>query len=159
MFRLMTANVSVLARRAVALAASLCVIAAGAGFGGATRADAANPTVCGMLSAAEMRGWWGTDMRVSKEPGIVDCQWVPANGSDASLTVQIVSASAYVEPKLGHGFRKLTGIANRAYVVNDLGGWSAGALKGAKAVVIRGGGGKTTRDTIVTILKTLVKKV
>jgi hypothetical protein len=142
-----------------ALAASLFVIGAAACFGGLARAEAANPKVCAMLSASELRGWWGKEMTVSTVPGIVDCQWVPADGSTGSLTVQIVSARYYNEPKLGTGFKKLAGIADRAFVVNSLGGWSAGALKGKKAVVIGVDGGKTTRDTAVTILKTLARKI
>ncbi len=147
-----------LGRRVIALAVSLCVIGGVAGFGGASRAEAANPKVCAMLSASDLRGWWGKEMTVSKEPGIVDCQWVPADGSQGTLTVQIVPARYYDEPKLGNGFKKLPGIGDGAYVVNDL-GWVAGALKGKKAVVIRVSGGKTTRDTAVTILKKLVPKV
>ena len=142
-----------------ALAASLALLAGGVALVNVSRADAANPKVCAMLSASELRGWFGKEMTVSKLPGIVDCQWVPAAGSDGSLTVQIVSARYYEEPSLAKGFTKLRGIGDGGFVAKDFPKWRAGAWKGKKAVMIGVDGEKTTRETAIAILKTLVRKI
>jgi len=122
------------------------------------RATQASKT-CASVSSAALAAWWGKAMVPSKMPGIVDCQWVPADGSSGTLTVQVVPARYYTEPKLGANFKPLSGIADRAFVVHDMDGWNAGALKGTKAVVILVTGGKTTRATAIAILKSLVPTV
>jgi len=114
---------------------------------------------CSSISSGALDAWWGKAMVPSKFPGIVDCQWIPADGSTGTLTVQVVPARYYDEPKLGQDFKRVSGIGDRAFVVRDMGGWNAGALKGARAVVILVSGGKTTRATALAILKTLLPTV
>jgi hypothetical protein len=122
------------------------------------QAGNANRT-CASVSTGALRAWWGKEMVPSKFPGIVDCQWVPADGSSGSLTVQVVPARYYEEARLGADFKRLQQIGDRAFIVRDMGGWNAGALKGAKAIVIHADGGKTTRATAIEILKTLIPTV
>lgn len=114
---------------------------------------------CASLSDATVSGWFGKPMEPSKIPGIVDCQWVFVDKSQGSLTVQVVPARYYDEPSLAPNFKVLTGIGDRAFVEHDMGGWNAGARKGAKALVIHVDGGKTNRATAITVLKTLLPTV
>jgi hypothetical protein len=113
-----------------------------------------------MLSANQLHSWLGKSMKLgdmSDMPQAQGCQWLPADGSDGGLTVQIVPARYYLEPKLGHGFKKLTGVGQRAYIVPSLGGWEAGALKGSKAVVIGTPG--ISQLNAIAVLKTLAGKI
>jgi hypothetical protein len=113
-----------------------------------------------MLSANQLQSWLGKAMKLgsmSDMPQAQGCQWIPADGSVGGLTVQIVPARYYTEPKLGNGFKQLTGIGEKAYIVPSLGGWQAGALKGSKAVVI--GTPNISRTNAIAVLKTLTGKI
>lgn len=143
--------------RLAAATAALAIITASAGLAPAQATQ--RTKTCASLSDAIVSGWFGKAMEPSKLPGIVDCQWVPADNSPGTLTIQVVPARYYDEPNLGPQFKRLTGIGDRAFVVHDMGGWTAGALKGRKALVIHVDGGKTNRATAITILKTLLPTV
>jgi hypothetical protein len=144
-----------------ALTAALCLsVLAGAAMSAAPPAAANSPSVCGMLSANQLRSWFGKAMKLgsmSDMPQAQGCQWVPADGSVGGLTAQVVPARYYTEPKLGKGFKTVAGVAQKAYVVPSLGGWEAGALKGTKAVVIRTP--ETSAGTAIAVLKTLAAKI
>jgi hypothetical protein len=144
----------------VAIIATLCVsVLGGVAMTGGRPAAANSPTVCAMLSANQLHSWFGKTMKLgdmSDMPQAQGCQWLPADGSDGSMTAQIVPARYYNEPKLGNGFKKLTGVGEKAYIVPSLGGWEAGALKGSKAVVIRA---DISRANAIAVLKTFAAKI
>jgi hypothetical protein len=75
------------------------------------------------------------------------------------MTVRIIPPRYLPEPKLGKSFAILDGIGNKANIVEDMGGWNVGAIKGAKAVVIHVDGGKSSRSMAVTMLKKYVQKL
>jgi hypothetical protein len=150
-------------RRAAALVMiSFCAAASGVGVSAPAPVGANSPSVCAMLSPSDLRAWWGKDMAVRPAtdlPQAAACDWGATDGGGGLLTVRIVPPSYYTEPKLGKGFKRLTGIGDKAYVAPQLGGWVAGAVKGKLAVVIQVDGGKSTEATAVTVLKTLVRKI
>jgi hypothetical protein len=152
--------------RVIASAALLLgLVCAGgpAGIGIVSSAQAASSAgVCAMLSSGELHSLWGKDMKLRDAPGLPQaqgCDWEAADGHGGFLTVRVVPARYYTEPKLGNGFKALTGIGDKAFVVQDLGGWNAGARKGAKAVVIHVDGGKTNQGTAVTLITELIRKI
>ncbi len=138
------------------------VICAGLGVT-ASPARATEKPVCAMLSTNDLRAWWGKDMEVRKMvmelPQAAGCDWGATDGKGGLLTVRIVPARYYTEPTLGHGFKRLSGIAEKAFVVPQLGGWSAGARKGAKAVVIQTDGGTSNDKTAITVLKKVIAQI
>jgi hypothetical protein len=150
-------------------AAVLClsIVSAGgpAGYGIGSPAQAAatkSADVCGMLSSAQLRPMWGKEMatrHAAELPQTLGCDWGATDGRGGLLTVRVIPSRYYEEPSLARGFKLLPGIADKAYVLPELGGWRAGALKGAKAVVIQVDGGKSNQNTAVTLLKTLVRKI
>ena len=83
------------------------------------------------------------------------CQW---NGNDgASVQVQIVPKDYWETPDLADGYRKLPGIGTAAYVVPQLGGWTAGALTD-RAVVVSLSGGRATADAAVALPRTVISR-
>ena len=124
-------------------------------------ASAANvPNACAMLSSGQLRSWFGKEMVPATTPAIPQaqgCQWAPKDGSQGALTMTIGPARYYVAPSLGKGFTKLKGIGEKAYIVPSLGGWEAGAVKGAKVVGIRTPA--VSQSVAITVLKTLVAKL
>ena len=143
--------------RLAAATAAIAIVTAAAGLAPAQATQ--RTKTCTSLSNATVSGWFGKSMEPSKIPGIVDCQWVPADKSQGSLTIQVVPARYYDEPSLAPQFKRLKGIGDRAFVDQDMGGWNAGTLKGAKALVIHVDGGKTDRTTAIAVLKTLLPTV
>jgi hypothetical protein len=156
----MRTTVSRSARRIAGIATLCLSIAAAFGGAGFSVAAANAPSVCAMLSASNLRSWFGKEMVVRPNadlPQARGCQWVPADGSVGGLVVTIAPARYYVAPKLGAGFKALSGIGDKAYIVPSLGGWEAGAVKGTKAVGIRTP--SMSQKTAITLLKTLVGKM
>jgi hypothetical protein len=113
---------------------------------------------CSSISSRQLQAWFGKPMRPSTIPGIVDCQWVSADASPANLTVQVLSARYYEEHQ-GRGFSRLAGIGSQAFIVEEMGGWTAGAVKGPKSVTIHIDGGRSGRTTAVAVLTALLATV
>jgi len=141
--------------------AILCLsIAAAFGGAGFSVAAASAPSVCGMLSSSNLRSWFGKEMVVRPNadlPQARGCQWVPADGSAGGLVVTIAPARYYVAPKLGAGFKALSGIGDKAYIVPSLGGWEAGAVKGKNTIGIRTP--SMSQEKAIALLKTIVGKM
>ncbi len=126
---------------------------------------AAKKNVCAMLSTSALRSWWGEDLHVDSPamdiPQSDSCHWIAAPGKTGSLMVQIVPPRYYPESESKHlnGFKRLSGIGEKAFVAPRLGGWTAAALKGTKVVTVWTNGGKTNSGTAVSIVKTLVQQL
>ena len=117
--------------------------------------------VCAMLSTNDVRGWFGTDMVPQQPPipvpGSLGCDW---NGSgDALLTVRLIPPDYYVEPRRAPKYERIAGIGSKAYVAYELHGWTSGAVKGRIAALVQVFGGKSNRDTSLTVLKSIVRQI
>ena len=92
-------------------------------------------------------------------PQASGCDWEGADGKSGFMTVRVIPPRYLPEPSMGKSFAKLPGIGDKANIVEDMGGWNVGAIKGAKAVVIHVEGGKASRSMAVTMLKKYVQKL
>ncbi|MDB5093818.1 MAG: hypothetical protein JWO85_1919 [Candidatus Eremiobacteraeota bacterium] len=119
--------------------------------------------VCAMVSGGEIGALFGKKMQPKPPemdlPQSSGCDWEAADGKSGFMTVRIIPPRYLPEPKLGKSFAILDGIGNKANIVEDMGGWNVGAIKGAKAVVIHVDGGKSSRSMAVTMLKKYVQKL
>jgi hypothetical protein len=117
---------------------------------------------CGMISASEIRNFWGKDLAISDNslniPQAKSCLWSDKDPNGAQLMIQIVPAR-YYEPHHGAGYHTLSGIGSIAYVVPELGGWTAMAVKGKQAVAIGARGGKIDESKTVSVLRMIVSKM
>ncbi len=117
--------------------------------------------VCAMLSANDVRGWFGKDMAPQLPPipipGAPGCDW---NGSgDALLTVRLIPASYYEDLRRSRHYERVGGIGDKANVASELNGWSASAVKGRIAAKVQVFGGTSNRATAITILKAVVHQM
>jgi hypothetical protein len=96
---------------------------------------------------------------VADIPQTTGCDWGAVDGAGGLLTVRLIPARYYTAPTLAKDYAVLPGIGDKAYVISELGGWRAGALKGRDAVIIQVDGGKSNRNTAVTVLKMVVRKM
>jgi hypothetical protein len=150
----------------VVASAALCLGLISAGAGGdsfASRAEAAAKTnVCALLSLGELRPVWGKEMTTrpaAELPQADGCDWVAVDHRGGLLTVRIIPKNYYEEPSLARGFKMLPGVGDKAWVVPELGGWRAAAMKGAKVAVIQVDGGTSNQDKTVALLKKIVGKI
>lgn len=149
------------ARRHHAAIVALCLcVASAAGFWGAQIASANTPDPCTVIPAGQLRSWFGKDV-VSKPmrgaPGEQGCQWLPKDGSIGGLALTFGPAGSYSPPARRFGYKVLTGIGDKAYIVPVQGGWEAGALKGGTSVWART---PNLRNTIApALLKIAVAKL
>jgi hypothetical protein len=140
-----------------------CVVAAALGLVRPSAPAATNTAnVCAMLSTADVSRMWGKTMAIEPMgmnlPGVAGCDWSAPDGHGL-LTVRIVAASDYPDPSAAPGYATVRGIGDAANVLPSLGGWTAAARKGAKAVVVQVDGGRSNRSTALTVLKTVLSKV
>ena len=126
-------------RRAVVAALFLAVVSA-AGMCEVNAATANPPDACTAISASQLRSWFGKDVvsrPVRGGPGDQGCQWLPKDGSPGGLALTFGPAASYSPPTHKFGYKALTGIGDKAYIVPVQGGWEAGALKGGTSVWAR----------------------
>jgi hypothetical protein len=118
--------------------------------------------VCAMLSTADVSRMWGKAMAIKpiemELPQATGCNWGATDGHGL-LTVRIVPASYYPDPDAAPGYAAVRGIGDAANVLPSLGGWTAAARKGAKAVVVQVDGGRSNKSTALTVLKTVLSKI
>ena len=129
------------ARRRHAAIVALCLsVASAAGVRGAEVASASTTDPCTALPASQLRSWFRKDV-VSRPmrggPGEQGCQWLPKDGSTGGLALTFGPAGSYSPPTHRFGYKVLTGIGDKAYIVPVQGGWEAGALKGGTSVWAR----------------------
>ena len=133
------------------VAASVCA------FGVAT---ASTPDPCAAIPASRLRSWFGKEV-VSRPmrggPQERGCQWLPKDGSPGGLALTLAPASSYSPPTRRFGYKEITGIGDKAYIVPVQGGWEAGALKGGTSVWSRS---PNLSNTIApSLLKMAIAKV
>jgi len=113
----------------IASAACICGVAA-----------ASTPDPCAMVPASQVRSWFGKDV-VSRPtrggPQEEGCQWLPKDGSPGGLALTVGPAGSYSPPTHRFGYKSLSGIGEKAYIVPIQGGWEAGAVKGGRSVWMR----------------------
>ncbi|HWT05075.1 MAG TPA: hypothetical protein VN224_04915 [Xanthomonadales bacterium] len=93
-----------------------------------------------MVPASQVRSWFGKDV-VSRPtrggPQEEGCQWLPKDGSPGGLALTVGPAGSYSPPTHRFGYKSLSGIGEKAYIVPIQGGWEAGAVKGGRSVWMR----------------------
>ncbi len=151
--------------------------AAPAGSGGVATATpttapgAASPTAaahegatseyCSLFTVDEVQAILGAPVGPGDDAALgTGCQW---DGTDPEggtmLQIQVIDdPSFYVEQSGAEGFEAVSGIGAAAFVVDEIGGWSAQAQTDAAtyAVIVRGG--TATRLSAISLLKTLVER-
>ncbi|MBS0641303.1 MAG: hypothetical protein JSS43_15625 [Proteobacteria bacterium] len=115
---------------------------------------------CALLTRQEAASILGMPVSPGKTagPAASACQF--DNDDDGYVQVQVIDDPRYWSPpKLAPDFRKVTGIGKEAYVVPEMGGWTAGALLEGRLAVVSLSGGKSSADAAVNLLRTVVGRL
>ncbi len=88
------------------------------------------------------------------------CQWSGDSSADATyLQIQVIEdPSYYVEQSLGDGFEQVSGIANAAFVIPELGGWAGGAQSDSSTYAVAVNGGTASKEAAISLLRQLVER-
>jgi hypothetical protein len=111
--------------------------------------DPANNPQCKMFTPAEVADYAGAPVGAGRNAAMgTGCQWLGVAG-DASGTVllQIVDASDHVPPSGAAGFKKLSDVGTRGFIVPQMGGWQAGAIQGRKSIDVTTGSASSEAKT------------
>jgi hypothetical protein len=119
---------------------------------------AANNPQCKLFTPAEAGKYIGEPVAAGQNAAMGSgCQWT-AKGDGGDVLVQVVPANYFTPPKLAKGYKELTGIGSKAYVVPEMGGWVAGALVGSDGVLVSVAGKAASETQAVALLQETLKR-
>jgi hypothetical protein len=129
---------------------------------GAIAASADSSPLCGLFTAQEIEATLGAPVGAGSVAGPLGtaCQW---NGSSSDATyaqIQVIEDESYWSaPTLGEGYEELSGIGQEAYVIPELGGWTAGALTDKGIVAVALNGGTASHDSVIQFLRDVIARL
>jgi hypothetical protein len=128
--------------------------APGGSNGAASNAD------CALFTVDEVEAILGAKVGPGHTAALgTGCQWDGDSSGSTYLQIQVIDdPSDYVEQSLGVGFEKLSGIGKAAFVVPELGGWTAQAQTDKATYAVAVNGGTATKESAISLLKMLLTR-
>jgi hypothetical protein len=130
----------------------------------ALEVEAAGPTkdLCSLFTAKEIQELLGAPVGAGKVAGPLGtaCQWDGSSDADAIYAqIQVIEDTNYwSKPSLAEGYKALSGIGKEAFVVPEMGGWSAHALTDTAVFAVAVNGGTANSDTAIKLLRLLLER-
>jgi hypothetical protein len=119
---------------------------------------AADNPQCKLFTPAEAGKYIGEPVGVGQNAAMGSgCQW-PAKGDGGDVMVQVVEARYFTAPSAAKGYKPLSGIGSKAYVLPEMGGWVAAALVGQEAVLVSVAGKAASEAQAVALLQETLKR-
>jgi hypothetical protein len=121
--------------------------------------DGSTNELCSLFTVAEVETILGATVGPGHDAALgTGCQW--DGEADATyLQVQVIDDPTYYnEQSLADGFEKVSGVGKAAFVVPELGGWTAQAQTDKATYAAAVNGGTATKDSAVSLLKTLLER-
>lgn len=118
--------------------------------------------LCPLFTREEIGALLGTPVEAGYPAGVMmdkSCQWDGSTDDDAVAHIQWLPVDAWTPPKGARGFERVDGIGRDAYVVPELGGWAAGALRDDDGAAVSVAGGTSTRETALDLLRELLARL
>lgn len=115
--------------------------------GDATGSAASNPQ-CRMFTPAEIAGYGGKPVNAGTNAAMgTGCQWT-AKDEQGSVMLQVVDARYHSSPSLAPGYKPLSDVGEKGFVVPETGGWAAGAIHEKKSIYVSTPAGASEANTI-----------
>jgi hypothetical protein len=123
-------------------------------------ADATGTEFCSLFTVDEVEAIVGEAVDPGHDAAMgTGCQWDGKTLDAAYIQIQVIDDPAYYnEESLAEGFEKVSGVGEAAFVVPELGGWAAQAQTDAATYAVAVNGGTTTKESAVSLLKTLMER-
>ena len=117
---------------------------------------------CALLSVEEVARALNAPVHPGETAGPLGtaCQWNGRDHDEVYLQVRVIDDTNYWStPRLAAGFRRVAGIGKEAYVVPEMGGWSAGALMENRLAVVALSGTSANAEAAIEVLRTVVSRL
>ena len=127
--------------------------------GNAAGAAADNPQ-CRMFTPAEISAYLGAPAKAGTNAAMGSgCQWTGTANDGASFAMlQIVAARDHSPPSAAPGFKKLTDIGTKGFIVPEMSGWQAGAIQGDTSINVTISGATASEAQTTALLREAVKR-
>ena len=126
---------------------------------GDAKGEAADNPQCALYSKAEIAALAGEPVEAGHNAASgLGCQWVASDGSGSTI-VTVTTPDNHVVTSGAEGFRELPGVGKDGFVAGKPGGWTAGAVTGAKAVFVSIDSDKTSEASVIALLRQTLAKV
>jgi len=125
---------------------------------GDDKKSAAENPQCKLYTPAELVKYVGTPVLAGRNAAMgAGCQWVTKDDS-GDVIVAVIPADYHTSPTLAKGYRALTNIGTKGFVVPELGGWAAGAIAGDMAVRVSVAGPGASESTAIDLLTETLRR-
>jgi hypothetical protein len=128
---------------------------------GDDKQEAANNPQCKLFTPAELAKYVGEPVSAGRN-AMGGCQWVTtrtrADGSEGDVMIVVVPARYHERPTLGKGFKEVPDVGARGFVVQDMGGWVAGAIVGKDAIRVALDGAAASETSAIALLKETIRR-
>lgn len=145
-----------------AATASSDAAASSAAASGSNAASAPTSELCALFTTQEIEGILGAPVGAGAVAGPLDtaCQWSGSGSGATYAQIQVIDDPRYwAAPKLGEGYEELSDISNEAYVIPELGGWTASTLTDSGIVAVGLADGSASGDSTVQFLRTVLERL
>lgn len=116
-----------------------------------------NPN-CKLFTPAELETYIGEPLNAGINSGMgMGCQWTAKDGEGDVMVIAVPANYAEV-PSLAGGFRELPELGEKGFVVPELGGWVAAAIRGKDFVKVSVAGAKASADNAIALFKETIKR-
>ena len=115
---------------------------------------------CSLFTVAEVEAILGEAVDPGHDAALgTGCQWDGKTLDAAYVQIQVIDDPTYYnEQSLAEGFEEVSGVGKAAFLVPELGGWAAHAQTDAATYAVAVNGGTTTKQSAVSLLKTLMER-
>jgi hypothetical protein len=125
---------------------------------GDNKGAAADNPRCKYFTAAEVAEYMGAPVASVQNAAMgLGCQWLAGNGG-GDVIVTVAPKEYHEIPSLADGYKELTDVGEKGFVVPELGGWAAGAIDGDDAVRVSVAGPKANEAVAIALLKESIKR-
>ena len=125
---------------------------------GDDKKSAAENPQCKLYTLAEVKKYMGEPVTAGQNAALgTGCQWI-AKSENGDMMVQVVPASYHVPPTLGKGYRTLPDVGTQGFILPELGGWAAGAIKGDESIHVSMAGPGSKAEIVIDLLKETLKR-
>jgi hypothetical protein len=125
---------------------------------GDAKGSADSNPLCQLFTLDEIASYEGAPVAAGTNAAMgTGCQWVNRQGQESAM-LQVVPARYFEAASEAPGYKELPEAGEKGFVVPQMGGWQAGAIKGQKAVMVSTGA-SSSEAKATGFLKEAMKRV
>jgi hypothetical protein len=125
---------------------------------GDSKGAASNNPQCKLFTPAEAAKYVGKPVGAGQNAGMgTGCQWATKD-YEGDMMVTVVPAQYHEEPKLAKGYQPQPALGTKGFVAPEMGGWTAGVIKGSDAIRVSLVGPAASEKAVLDLLQETLKR-